>query len=69
MTPGHTQGVRLYRYYVSGDLLKHDGIPCTVQPYQRSRSSTSFDVRASIEKRCELARAFPSTASLSSRVK
>jgi hypothetical protein len=30
MTPGHNQGMRLYRCCVSGDVLKHYGIPCTV---------------------------------------
>jgi hypothetical protein len=31
MTPSHTRkGGRLYRYYVSADLLKHDAAQCTV---------------------------------------
>jgi site-specific DNA recombinase len=32
MTPSHTRkGGRLYRYYVSADLLKHDAAECTVR--------------------------------------
>jgi site-specific DNA recombinase len=32
MTPSHTRkGGRLYRYYVSSDLLKHDAAQCTVR--------------------------------------
>jgi DNA invertase Pin-like site-specific DNA recombinase len=32
MTPSHTRkGARLYRYYVSADLLKHDATQCTVR--------------------------------------
>lgn len=32
MTPTHTRkGGRLYRYYISTDLLKHNGTACTVR--------------------------------------